>query len=115
MKFSTSLLLSALLAFAAGLFFPWWSIAITSFIVAVSVHQKPLKAFMAAFIGVFVLWLAHAAIIDFQNNHILSTKIAAILPLGGNYWALLIVTGFVGGLVAGMAALSGSYFRQSKL
>jgi LPS O-antigen subunit length determinant protein (WzzB/FepE family) len=38
---------------------------------------------------------------------------AQVLPLGGNTVVLIIVTGIVGGLVAGFAALAGSFLRAS--
>jgi hypothetical protein len=50
---------------------------------------------------------------DLANEGVLSVKIASLLPLGGSKWLLMIVTAFVGGLVAGFAALSGSYLRSS--
>lgn len=113
MKFFVALLLTALLAFISGLFLPWWGIAITSLLVAVLVHQKAGKAFLAGLSGVFLLWGALAWWIDMKNNGVLSARIASVLPLGGNALLLIIATGLVGGLVAGMAALSGSYLRSS--
>ncbi len=114
MKFLVAIIVTALLAFISGLFLPWWGMAITSLLVAVLVHQKAGKAFFAGFLGVFLLWAGLAWWIDMKNNGILSKKIASILPLGGNVILLILVTGFVGGLVAGMAAMSGSFLRSSK-
>ena len=113
MKFFVAVILTALLAFISGLFLPWWGIAVTSLLVAVLVHQKAGKAFFAGFWGVFLLWAALAWWIDMKNNGLLSKKIASVLPLGGNALLLIVVTGFVGGLVAGMAAMSGSFLRSS--
>ncbi len=113
MKFFVATILTALLAFISGLFLPWWGIAITSLLVAVLVHQKAGKAFLAGFVGVFILWAGLAWWIDMKNNGILSKKIAGILPLGGSSIVLILVTGLVGGLVAGFAAMSGSYLRAS--
>lgn len=113
MKFVTATILTALLAFISGLFLPWWGIAITSLLIAVLVHQKAGKAFLAGFVGVFILWAGLAWWIDMRNNGILSKKIAGILPLGGSSIVLILVTGLVGGLVAGFAAMSGSYLRAS--
>ncbi len=113
MKFFVAVILTALLAFISGLFLPWWGIAVTSFLVAVLVHQKSGKAFFAGFWGVFILWAALAWWIDMKNNGLLSKKIASVLPLGGNAILLIIVTGFIGGLVAGFAAMSGSFLRSS--
>jgi hypothetical protein len=114
MKFITSIILTALLSYAIGLFtsLPWWSFAITSLVVAMAIHQKPFKSFAAAFISLFLLWGILAVMIDSANEHILSKKVAQILPLGGSSVVLIIVTGVVGGLVAGFAALTGSYLRK---
>jgi hypothetical protein len=60
----------------------------------------------------FILWAAQSYYIDAQNSHLLSTKVASILPLGGSYAAVIIVTAFIGGLVAGLGALTGSFARK---
>ncbi len=113
MKFLTATILTALLGFISGLFLPWWGIAITSLLVAVLVHQKGGKAFLSGFLGLFLLWALLAWWIDMKNNGVLSKKIAGILPLGGSSIVLILVTGLIGGLVAGFAAMSGSYLRAS--
>ena len=113
MKFLVATVLTALLAFISGLFLPWWGIAITSLLVAVLVHQKTGKAFLSGLLGVFILWGGLAWWIDMKNNGVLSKKIASVLPLGGSSLVLILVTGLIGGLVAGMAAMSGSFLRSS--
>jgi len=113
MKIFIAILLTALLAFIAGLYLPWWSIAIIAFAVAVLIHQKPTKAFFAAFLGLFLLWGGLAFWIDMKNNHVLSKKVAELMKLGESSIAIILVTGIVGALVAGFAALSGSYLRSS--
>ena len=111
MKFITATILTALLSFISGLFLPWWGIAIASLLVAVVIHQKAGKAFLAGYTGVFLLWAGLAWWIDMQNKGILSKKIATILPLSGNTVYLVLVTALIGGLVAGFAAMSGSFLR----
>src|SRR5215831_11236486 len=113
MKFIVAILLTALLGYAAPLYFAWWSFAITSLMVAVAIHQKPGKAFLAAFIGLSLLWGLHAAIIDSANDSILSERVAYILPLNGSSMALIWITAIVGGLVSGVAALTGSFARNA--
>jgi len=112
MKFITSIVLIAILSFALGLYLPWWSIAIGAFVVTAFIHLRPGASFLAGFIAIFVLWLALAAIIDMRNQHILSRKLALLLPLGGNSFLLLLITALVGAIVGGGAALSGSYLRR---
>jgi hypothetical protein len=114
MKFIVAVFLSALLAFAGCLFFPWWVIAITSFLVGLLIHQRAGFAYLSAFIGVALLWAIQAFLIDSKNNHLLSTKIANVLPLGGNYILLIVVTALIGGLVGGFASMTGSYARSNR-
>jgi hypothetical protein len=114
MKFIVATLLSALLAFAGGLFFDWWIIAITSFIVGVLIQQRAFIAFIAGFIGVAALWGGLAFYIDMQNHHLLASKIASVLPLHGSAVVLIMVTSFIGGLVSGFAALTGSFLREKR-
>jgi hypothetical protein len=102
-----------LLSFISGLFLPWWGIALIAFFVALIIPQRPWKAFFAGFLGVFILWLALAWWIDMKNNGVLSQRMAEVIPLGGSRLLLILVTGFVGGVVASVAALSGSFLRAS--
>lgn len=112
MKFIVALLLTALLGYLFPLFLPWWSFAITSFLVAIFIQQRPWQAFLAGFIALLLLWGIYASFIDNANQHILSTKVAQILPFKGSYKALIITTAIIGGLLSGMAALTGSYLKS---
>jgi hypothetical protein len=114
MKFFAAILLTAMLSFAGGLWFSWWIIAIASFLIALLIHQRAGKAFLAGAIGVFLLWGILAWWIDMKNEHVLSKKIAEVLPLGGSSFLLILVTAIIGGLVAGLGAMSGSYLRSSR-
>ena len=76
-------------------------------------RQSPLKSFLSGFISLFILWGMLAWWIDIKNQSILSRKIALILPLGGSSFLLIIITAFVGALIAGLAALSASFLRPA--
>jgi hypothetical protein len=114
MKFFVSVILTALLAFAAGLFLPWWGIAIAAFLVALLIHQRGGSSWFAGFLGLFLLWGGLAFWINMKNLGILAERVANVLPLGGNPIVLILVTGFIGGLVGGFAALSASFLRSPK-
>ncbi len=114
MKLLLSIILVALLGFAAPLYFPWWSFAITTFIVLFFLHQSPGRSFLAGFAGMFILWAGNAIWIDMANNHLLSQKVASILPLQGSYILLIFLTALIGGLVSGFAALTAAYSRKKK-
>jgi len=114
MKFITTLILTALLSFVACLYLPWWSIAIVSFIVALVIPQHPGKAFIAAFVALFVLWGALSYWISNNNEHILAHKVSLLILKMDSPYILMLATALIGALVASFAALSGSLLRKSK-
>lgn len=114
MKFLAALILTALLSFIAGLYLPWWGIVIAAFIAALLVHQKAGIAFLSAFCGLLLLWSGLSLWIDTKNESIFSAKIGVLLGVGNNPFLLILITGMVGGLVAGFAAMSGSFLRSEK-
>lgn len=109
MKFFVTIVLIVLLSFLSGLYLPWWGFALAACLVGALIQQRPWLAFLAGFLGLFLLWGGLAFFIDSANNSLLSAKIAQILPLSGSSILLILVTGFVGGLVGGGAALTGNY------
>ncbi len=113
MKFFIALLLTAALSYISGIYLPWYGIAIAAFIVALLIPQRPGKAFLAGLLGVLILWVGLAWWIDMKNNGILATRMSHLLPLGGSRILLILVTGLVGSMVGGFAALSGSFLRLS--
>ncbi len=112
MKFFLSTVLTMLLSFVFSLYLPWWSISAAAFLVAVTLRQSPLAAFLTGFLGLFALWGGLAWWIDMGNEHLLSAKMAAVLPFGGSASAIIVVTAFAGALVAAFAALTASYLRR---
>ena len=86
-----------------------------AFIVALLVHQKAGMAFAAAFLAMLLLWGGLALWINVNNENILSLKIAELLGIGNNTFLLVLITGLIGGLVAGLAAMSGSFMRARKV
>ncbi len=114
MKFFISLVLTALLSFGFCLFLPWWSIAIAAFIVAVLIPQKPGRSFLTGFISLFLLWSGLSFWISNNNEHILAGKISMLILKMDNPYILMLVTALIAALVAGFAALAGSYLRKSR-
>ena len=115
MKFITATLLTAFLGYVVGIYtqLPWWGFAITSLLVGLAIRQKPWQSFLAGFAGMFLLWVVLAILKDLPNDHLLSTKVAQILPLKGSYILLILLTGIISGLVGGLSSLTGSYALHS--
>lgn len=114
MKFIISLLLTILLAFVAGLYMPWWGIALAAFVASLLIHQSAGKSFLTGFTGLLLLWTGLAWWMDTANESILSSRVVKLLPLpDGSVW-LILFTGLVAGLVGGMAALTAHFLRARK-
>lgn len=112
MKFFISLLAIAVLSLVVGLYAPWWSIAVVAFLVSLCISQKPGSSFLSGFMGIFLLWLILALLINAANGSILANRIGGMLGVGPNPVLLAFITALVGGLVAGFAALTASYMRK---
>jgi len=111
MKFIVSVLVIALLSLAVGLFLPWWTIAVVAFVVNSLIPQNPLRSFLSGFTALFLLWGALAWLISSNNEHLMASKVALILKMG-NPIILILATAIIGALVAGFAALAGSFVRK---
>ena len=114
MRFFVSLLLTALLSFAACLYLPWWSIAIAAFVVAAVIPQAAVKSFLTGFTALFLLWGGLSFWISNNNDHLLAHKVSMLLLKMDNPWVLIFATAIIGALVAGFGALSGSFLRKGK-
>lgn len=113
MKFFVSVILTALIAFALCLNFSWWMIAVAAALVAFAIPQKSGLAWLSGFLAIFLLWAILAFWIKTKGGgDLIAGQVARILPLGGNQILLIIVTGFIGGIVGGFAGLTGSLGRK---
>jgi hypothetical protein len=111
MRFVFQTLFIIILALALELFLPWWSIAIAAFAFGYLLNSK--ANFAAGFIAILLLWFFKSLLIDLSSSTDLVERIASILAVDDKY-LLMIVTGSVGGLVGGFAALTGSILKQRK-
>lgn len=112
MKFIVSILVTSLLAFAGGLYMPWWSVVLASCIVALLIAQRAWRSFFSGFLAIFILWGALAWKINIANEGILAPKMAEILPFGGSVSLLLLVTALTGGIAGGLGALTGHHLLR---
>src|SRR5215213_9944494 len=111
MKFFISLLVTGLLAFACGLYLPWWSVAIASFIVASFIYQPPLISFLTGFCAILLLWLGLILAIDAANENILAMRVSKVMSIGAPY-ILVILSCVIGAVAGGLGALTGSLLRK---
>lgn len=104
-------LLIAILSLILQFFLPWWIIAIIAFGAAYWKASSGKIAFLSGFLAILTLWTIMSAFIHIRTGGVLSDRIAALFFLPSPL-LLIIVTALIGGLVGGMAALSGFFARQ---
>ena len=112
MKFFVSILITGLLAFSCGLYLPWWSVAVATFIVASLIYQPPLVSFLTGFCAVLLLWFGLILKINAANENILADKVSTVMGMRASY-VLVIISCIIGAVVGGLGALTGSLLRKA--
>jgi hypothetical protein len=85
---------------------PWWSLVPITAVAGWLFPIPPARSFAAAFTGGLLLWVIYALIPDMANGSMLSAKVGLLFQ-GLKSWQVLLVTGVLGGILAGLGALSG--------
>ena len=106
-KNSINFIATITLAILLSFFLPWWSIMTAALTTALFIPLKRTAVFFVPFIAILLFWVVYSYILSSANDFTLAKRIAVLLPLGGNPYVLMLVTGIVGGLAAGIAAIFG--------
>ena len=107
-----NLVFTIILTYVLSLYLPWWSVMIAGIISGFIIPLKKGAVFFIPFIAIVLLWIIQSYILSNANDFILADKIAVLLKLNGNTSLLLLITGVIGGLAAG---ISGVFGKQSSL
>ncbi len=104
-------LLIAFICFILQLFLPWWIIAPVAFALAIWKSYSGKQAFWSGFGSIALMWSIVALFIHLRNEGVLTAKIAALfsLPLPE---LMIVITAVIGGLVGGLSALTGFYWKK---
>ena len=106
-------LIILILSFAGGYFLPWWIVAIAAFLAAFFIGKTNPQSFLSGFAAVFIGWTVLALFKNIPNDHILASRVVQLFPLPGNWIWLLVITALIGGIIGGMAALSGVLLKRA--
>ena len=108
-KVALAAIVILLLGVLQFLIMPWWGIVVLGLIVGY-LQPDARKSGLGAFVGGLLLWGAAALYYDTRNQGILSARIGMLFQgLAG--WHMVLVTALLGGILAGLGAITGSYFR----
>lgn len=110
MKLLIQVIAIIVVAFIFELVLPWWCIAIAAFAGGYALKSK--ANFLAGLLGIALLWLIKAVMLDASSSAPLAERVAAIFSLSKPL--LMLVTALIGGLVGGFAAMAGASLKREK-
>lgn len=105
-------LLILIICLVLQFFLPWWIIALIAFGLAFWKANRAGQAFASGFGAIFLLWVIMGLVHSIPNENLLANRVGEmlLLPLNSLNWIIvLLATGLIGGLVAGVSALAGFY------
>lgn len=95
------------LALLLSLVLPWWSVMTAALATSLFIPLKKAAVFFVPFLAILLFWAVYSFMLSSGNDYTLAKRIAVLLYLGGNPYVLMLVTGIIGGLAAGIAAVFG--------
>ena len=107
------IILIAVLSLVAQLVLPWWSLAIVAFAVCFWRGDGAGAAFLYGFVGVALVWLGYALLIHLRTDGIFTGRMGELLFKSNNALLPTLATTILGGLVGGLAGMSGYLVRQA--
>jgi hypothetical protein len=100
-------------SFIGSYFLPWWAAAAIAFVAALFIGKTSGKAFWSGFGAIFVLWLILALMKSMPNENMLASRVIQLFPLPHQWILILLISALIGGLVGGLAALSGVLTKKA--
>jgi hypothetical protein len=101
-----------LLGILTQLLFPWWVSAIAAFWVGLWVADSAGKSYAYGFAAMFLMWSVYAGIQSSANGGLITAAFSNVFGGKISGGQLIGVTGFIGGIVGGFSAMTGTLLRQ---
>lgn len=90
----------------------WWLIALIPMAVSMIFIRNAGQAFAAGFLSIFLLWLAFNIWRMSLANSAYVDSISELLMMPGGSTGLMFLSSFIGGIIGGFGALTGTLFVQ---
>lgn len=104
-------IVTLIIAIILSQYLPWWHVMVAGFVSSLFFSLERAAVFFIPFVAIFLFWTTYALWLGNANDFILAKKIAILLPLGGNWPLLLLLTGCIGGIATGVSAVLGKQCR----
>ncbi|WP_316765195.1 hypothetical protein [Pedobacter frigiditerrae] len=101
-------------SFLLQMVLPWWIVIVIAFATCGIIGKTGKISFWQPFLAIFTLWIAMALFKSLPNHNVLATRVAEMLSV--KLWPIvLVVTGLLGGLAAGISGYCGYHFRKAMI
>ena len=92
----------------------WWSVALAGAIAGSFYPLKGFKVFFIPFIGIFLFWSVYAYVLSSANDFRLATQIGVLFDIGEQPYLVILITGLIGGIAAGVGGILGKQIANLK-
>lgn len=89
----------------------WWTAPLVAFLVELVFGKGDKLAFFTGFYGVAIPWMILAIWIDRTTDSVLTYRVLGIFGLPPFAFVLVLVTGLIGGISAGLSSLAGGTLK----
>ncbi|MEQ9404530.1 MAG: hypothetical protein RIM99_13130 [Cyclobacteriaceae bacterium] len=111
MKLIIRIILIGALTYFLSPFLHWWTGMVVAMVVCALSPSTLLNAFVAGFLGVGLVWLGSAWVLDVANESAFSSVIVQLFPIEDPV-LLVLLAGLIGGISGGLAGTTGASFRH---
>jgi len=114
LRFTGSVICTALLSAVITWWLPWWTLGIVCFITAPAFHLRPAAGFLSGFLAIAILWTVWGWFLSAANNYLLLDKMAHVFQLSRG-WMYLAFSALTGGLAGGLCSWSGTLLIRRRM
>jgi len=110
MKLIFRILIIGAVTYLVSPYLTWWTGMVISTFICDLMPSSLLNAFISGFLGVGLVWMGQAWVLDVANDSAFSRVIIQLFPIEDPI-LLILITGLIGGISGGLAATTGASFK----
>lgn len=111
-KYIVFLIITVLLSALFTLVGPWWLIIIAPMILGFFFKLNMIQSFFIGSASIIIFW-GLIFVLSSSSGTLIYERVAYLLPINGSKVGLILITLMIGGLLGGIAALNGTFWRNS--
>ncbi len=111
-KYILFITISVLFSALFTLIGPWWLIIIAPFLLGFFFKLDMIQSFFIGSASIIIFW-GLIFMMSTPSGTVIYERVAYLLPINGSKVGLILITLMLGGLLGGLAAMNGTFWRNS--